>query len=100
VQNVGDVSGALIFPQPAAAGVATISSGQAFPVRMRVNPSLLFYNPLAANNQIRDWSASADWSGTVAVTNSEAGMSVQGTTPAGSALGHASIVHWTADAEI
>jgi hypothetical protein len=74
---------------------------RAYGTPMRALPSVTYYNPLAANAQVRDLSAGADCSGTVAAgTSSEQALHISyvgnGATTVGNMMG----VNWTAEAEI
>jgi hypothetical protein len=101
VQNVGagGVNGAVYFPQTVAASAGGWAQAIYFPGRMRISPAMILYNYLAANAQIRNASISIDWTASTTIPW-ENGFTLNGTTPAGSAVGNLSIVHWTADAEI
>lgn len=63
-------------------------------------PTITFYNPSAANGQIRDAVAVADWSGTSANNTSEFGFVISGLTPGGAGAGDTNGVQWTSDAEL
>jgi hypothetical protein len=86
--------------------VVGASAGQAhnvaFALPMRATPTVTFYNPSAANAQIRNASASTDWSATAldATPTGSTRVGVTGTTPAGSAAGQTSSVHITANARL
>jgi hypothetical protein len=67
---------------------------------MRVVPAVTLYNQGAANAQIRNFITATDWSASVANVVNESLASLSGTSPAGSAAGHAAYVALTADAEI
>lgn len=77
-----------------------------FPVKMRVNPGVLLFNPTAASNgQIYDFTAASSWSASAA--QYPGGPASQGSvngfyttgTPV-STVGHGSAVHWTADSRL
>jgi hypothetical protein len=100
VNNAGQV-GALAFTQVVAA--AASQSGQAlrYPVTMRVAPAAVLFNPLAANAQIRNPTASLDWTiSAVGGASSDSQVQVTGTAAAGSVAGQTAVVHITADAEL
>ena len=98
-QNVGIDTGEFNFQ---ALGASIASGGRwQFPVTMRATPgTVTLYNPAAANAQIRNRGASADYSSTSTINASDTGVYVFGTTPAGSSAGNASSVHITASAEL
>lgn len=92
-------TGAFSFGQPAAASTSAACPCVQFKTRKRAAPNVVIYNPQAVNNQIRNTATSADWSGT-GVSGYEASFDLSGTTPAGTAAGHFTRFHWTADAEL
>ncbi|MCW1908622.1 MAG: hypothetical protein KIH63_004745 [Candidatus Saccharibacteria bacterium] len=72
-----------------------------FPVAMYATPTIVSYNPVSNNAQIRNTSASpADWSATAAVNISLKGVEFTGTTAGGSSIGESCGIHWTADARL
>lgn len=68
-----------------------------FPVRMRVAPTIVTFNPSAANAQIRNITANADYSAT-AGTGTETFVDIAANT--NGSLGSAAAVHYTASAEL
>lgn len=72
----------------------------AFPVRMRANGTVTFYNPSAANAQIRDIDASADCSSTSASSANERGFWPITTGNASTAVGNRLAYNWSATAEL
>ena len=73
---------------------------QRYNVQKRTNaPVVTFYNPSAANSNIRNTSVLADCTTGALVTNNIAWY-VSLTTSAGSGVGNAMAVHWTSDAEL
>lgn len=71
------------------------------PIKMRAAPTVTFYNPSAANAQVRDVTAAADCSATAAAgSNSEEALGLNATGNAGTAVGNTLSVHVTADAEL
>jgi len=70
------------------------------PVTMRAAPTITLYNPLAANAQIRDIVAVADFTASAAAQQTEWSFSVQGTGNAATAVGNTLLVHATADASL
>lgn len=100
-QNYGAIN-AYRFSQ--IVGAAAVQSA-AF-IRYRVpkrsgSPTVTIYNPDAANAQIRNVTAGADWTltSTALTESSGEGFAVSGTTAAGSAAGQSSRFHWSSDAQ-
>jgi hypothetical protein len=92
---------------PAASGVQTVAASLPgvgpivqFPTYMRTQPMITLYNPAAGNNQIRNNSIPADWSGSSVALISPRGFTTFGTTPAASSIGQSTIVSWSADARL
>lgn len=98
-QNVADVSGAQIGMQIVGASATALYTIN-FKVSKRATPSMVFFNPVAANAQIRNGTGSTDFTGTAATNISQVNTGVSCTSPAGSALSNAIYVHWTASAEL
>lgn len=97
--NIGSFNGCFGFNQVTAGVNAQLCGTIDFKRTKRAYPTMSFFNPLAANNQIRNGSQSLDWSGTTATT-SETGAIVFGTGAAGSGAGSSNYVHWVADARL
>jgi hypothetical protein len=100
-QNAGS-TGAFRFPASRVGAAVNFASCR-FPVRMRVTPSITFFNPSAGNAQARDSSAAVDCS----TTQVEAGslstpeaLLFRTTGNASTAVGNAIDVHITADARL
>jgi hypothetical protein len=98
-QNVG-FAGAIHTMQ-----IAGPSGFQAFsmryPVRMRAAPTVIGFNPAAANNFIRNSWTNTDWTAVSLVPHSnDATMIVGGNTPAGSVAAQEAYYHVTSDAGI
>jgi hypothetical protein len=70
------------------------------PVPMRAAPSVIFYNPSAANFQMRNVTTATDCSATTLRQAGEAMFYFDCQTPVGSAVGNVLSVHLTADASI
>lgn len=99
-QNVGANTGYTIA-QSTVAGAATALLPVYLPVQLRSSTiSVTLYNPLATNGQIRNFTDSADFTGSTATVNSESSFVISGTGSAGLAAGEQFGVHWTADAEL
>lgn len=71
-----------------------------FKVGKRAAPTVTFYNPSAANAQVRDLSAAADCSASSAINIGEGSFAVDTTGNAGTAAGNRLAIHWTADTRI
>ena len=96
-QNAGRDGAAQITAQ----GTSLSQSQFSLPVTMRVEPTITFYNPSAANAQIRNHSLATDFTSTF--ENSETHdrtIAFYGTPPASSAVSNGCSVHITADAEL
>lgn len=102
VTNVGSVDSAHSFAQIAGQGAAQhVSAPIVFKTRKRAVPTIIFYNPLAANDQVRSISAGLDCSATVLNNANETSVFFQYTSPSGAGgPGNWLSVHWTADAEL
>jgi hypothetical protein len=98
-QNVGINTSTFTYTAHTAAAVVNRSPFIPFPVIMRTNPTIVTYNPGAANNQARDQNAAADCSSTATLAT-ERGIRVVATGAAGTAVGNLLEVHYTADAEL
>jgi hypothetical protein len=97
-QNVG--AAYFAFAQIAGASVAQLMATVTFRARKRGAPTVVFYNPQAANAQIRNTGTSTDFTSSSPNSVTENGFGVLGTSPGGSAAGQACAVNWSADAEI
>jgi hypothetical protein len=100
VQNVGSNIGTFCFTL--ATGGATFQrSGQLrWTVTKRSVPTVTLFNPMAANAQIRDSTASLDFTGSTPTQIGDTGCALNGTAAAGSAVGNRATVHWTSDANL
>lgn len=81
---------------------SSLSSGinPRFAVRKRVSPTVVTYNPSAANAQGRNVTSNTDCTGTVAVVITDNQFLLGVTTPlVGSTVGDEYGCHWTADAD-
>jgi hypothetical protein len=94
-QNAG-ITGALLSSMYVS-GAGTYAFHDNFPVIMRAVPTITTYNPSAANAQIRNTSASADYSNTSPVA-SVRGVDINATT--NGSTGNAIAVHYSADARL
>lgn len=87
--------------QAITAGATVIRAPQiTFPVRMWKAPTLTFYNPISANAEARDSSASADCSATAAGAPADWGFGLNTTGNAATAIGNVIQVHAVADARL
>lgn len=99
-QNAGQ-AGAIFVPQLLGASIAQQLGGETFPVRMRAAPgALTFYNPAAANAQMRNLTTGTDCSAFTAQNGTDRGFSFFATSPAGSAAGNLLAIHYAADSEL
>lgn len=98
-QNAG-TTGASYFAQAGGASSSIAVGSIPFPVRMRATPTVTLYNPSAANAQIRNSGAVADFSGSSTINESDRQFGVYGTSPAGSSAGQSLHIHWAASADI
>lgn len=98
-QNAGVNTGEWIFPQPV--GASTLFNSIYLPLHtMRAAPTVILYNPSAANAQIRNRSTNTDCTGSTAINISEKGFTLQATTPAATAVANQMGVHWAANADL
>ena len=97
-QNAG-TTGALLY-RPAIAGFANHSRQVHFPVLMRIPPTIITYNPSAANANWRNINAAAD-SGVPSLTGgTDAQFEITNPQVAGDVVGVLIAIHATADAEL
>ena len=100
-QNTGTITGATVFGSPVGASTAFTGAWVSFGVQMRAStPSMTFYNPMAANAEIRNDSLSTNCTISGGVAIGENGFVITGTTPAATVAGHRLAVNWTVDAEL
>jgi hypothetical protein len=91
----------ILLPQVVGASTLQTVPLAAFPVKMRGGPFITFFNPSAANAQVRNASISADCSGAVVQNNNGDGtVGIAFITAPGSAAGQSNSVHITAEAEV
>lgn len=100
-QNAGR-DGSVLYTQAGAASTSQQAVAVRFPTSMRAVPSCTGYNPSAANAQLRNVSASTDWSSTTFDTSQDSAdaISFYGTSPAGSSAGQGVAIHIVASAEL
>lgn len=99
-QNVGSSAGSHLFPQVVAASTTMAVPGVRFSVTKRTSPTITFFNPLAANAQIRNTTSNTDFTATTINTSNDTGFGLTGISPAATAAGNSCSLHWTADAEL
>lgn len=97
-QNATNANG-LAWRGIVGASVATSSPQYFFPRSMRVTPTMVGFNPLAANAQVRNFTDGADCSATAVTPFGPDRFDIDYTSNAGSALNEAFGLQTTADAE-
>lgn len=98
-QNAGIIN-AFVWPSPVAISAATIAPFIPYTPAMRQNSNApTFYNPGAANGEVRNLTDSADCTATTYYNNGENGTSCAYTSTAGTAVGEKMGVHWTQNAD-
>jgi hypothetical protein len=98
-QNAGQTAASFVSQTvPAVTGQS--GDNVLFTRRMRITPTITFFNPLAANAQARNTSISVDCSASLPVLVNESGLVITFTSAAGSVAGQANAVHITAEAGI
>jgi len=99
-QNVGVNTGEFQYTANRTGIDSNWSNSIKFAVVKRANPSITFFNPSAANSQIRNFVRDADLSSSAPNTLNDGGLSFYGLGSAGTAVGDVLGVHWTASAEL
>ena len=99
-QNVGTNTGELIFPQHVGASSVFNAEGTNFIQRFRAAPTVTYYNPAAANAQVRNTNTNTDCTSTGSTQIGEYQFTITAQTPAGSATSETLRVHWSATAEL
>ena len=98
-QNVGSYNGTSVASSPGQ--LSGMSFGDTrFKVNKRAAPTIVFYNPAAANAFARDQNAGVDCSATAAWMIGESSFAISATTGSGSTATHRIGVHWAASSEI
>ncbi len=96
--NMGEFMGLQFNPGGTAGSLGVIVN---FTSEMRAIPSVITYNPGAANSFIFNFTSSSSWTAQAApIQRDQQGFYLVGTTPAGSAAGSVIGVNWTADARL
>lgn len=96
-QNAG-LTGALRFIA-GKAGAAAQFGHLRFPVQMRAAATITFFNPSAANAQVRDTTGGVDCSATASANVSADDINITATGNAATAVGNALDIHLTAEAD-
>lgn len=99
-QNVGTSTGEYIWPATATGTGAQRTPSAPFPRPMRTVPTLIGYNPAAANASARDETLAADCGATGFVAVGEWGYRVAATGNASTAINNLIGLHVTADARL
>jgi hypothetical protein len=100
-QSAGANTGELQYSATKTVGGTNQTSPKfTFGTRMWKTPAMTFYNPSAANAQVRDETAGGDCSATATVSLTETGFSISCTGNGGGAIADVLGVHWLADAEL
>lgn len=98
--NAG-LAGAVRGHVSVAAAVAGQPIGVRFPVAMRAAPTTItFYNPSAANAQVRNTTGAVDHTATTSANVGDRGMDCTSTGNAGGTVAQALAIHYSADAEL
>lgn len=102
IQNAGVSSGeAMGIASKAGATGSAAFIFVTYKVKKRGIPGLiLFYNPAAANSQLRDESNSVDFSSSGLLNNNENGFVASGTGNSSTTVGSLIGLHWSSDAEL
>lgn len=97
--NIGSSTGEYIFPQTV--GASTVFNTVSHPLYpMRTAPTMTYFNPNAANAQVRNRNTNTDCTGTSSSQAQEKTFTITATTPGGSSSSQTLAVHWTAEAEL
>jgi len=100
VQNLGSNTGEFHGPAPAVGAAAQRIPKVIFPVTMFAAPTLITYNPGAANAEVRDINVPGDCSSTLTGNISVIGSNISCVGNATTAIGNALRVHISAEAEL
>lgn len=99
VQNAG-LAGSVRGSVAVAGAVAAPDAYIRFPVNMRANPTMTYFNPSAANAFLRNVTAGTDATATATGTAGDTGLDVSATGLAAWTVAQSTAVHYTADAEL
>jgi len=100
VNSSTGVAGASSWSIPAVNTSGVRFGGEKFSVVKRVPPTITFYNPAAANANMRDYIGNLDITGAGPENIGDSGFTVGGNTPSGTFVGRPAAVHWTASARM
>jgi hypothetical protein len=98
-QNAG-VNGAHVFGQAIAGAASAAYPATPFPVQMRATPTLIGFNPQAANAFARNIITGTDYGATALTATGPRGFTFAATGPGGGAVGQTSYLHVEASAEL
>lgn len=98
-QNAG-LAGMLSIPSTVGASTIFPPYMTPFVVTMRTAPTVMTYNPSAANAQVRAIGPAQDCSAVNTSNLSDGSLSISATSSAGTVVGHQLGIHWSADAEL
>lgn len=97
-QNIGTSTGETVFPA-IQAGATTSRTFVRFRTLKRAAPTVTLYSPAAASAEVRDETAAANCTSTSAGSQRDL-IRIACTGAAGTAVGNALGIHWTADARL
>jgi hypothetical protein len=92
-------NGELGWPAIVGGAVTNFSSRVHFPVLMRADATMTFFNPVVANGQVRNAGTNADCTATALNNRNDSGFQLTCTQDAGAVPNNQFRVHWTASAE-
>jgi hypothetical protein len=94
----GVTAGQIIFVQGVGAATGQAIPSVSFKTRKRnASYNLTIYNPVSANNQIRNYATNTDWSATTAGGTHISSFYLTATSPGGSGTGQTCAYQWVAD---
>ena len=99
-QNVGINTGEFHFIAGKAAATAQVGRVTYRTRKFGMTPVVTVFNPLVANAQVRDITASVDCSSSGSIHGAESGFTVSATGNASTAVGNDLAVHWTSESEV
>jgi hypothetical protein len=96
-QNAGNAGNhTMVCTGPSLVSIGVVT----YPVIMRATPGLISYNPAAANANPRNFTISADYTGTNFGAGGDRSFYITAIATAGMSAGQDCQVHWTADARL
>lgn len=99
-QNVGNDTGEWNWVAVSAGATTNRSPRLSYKVRKRAAATLTYFNPAAANANVRDETVAADCGAVTQSSNTEAGVRVQTVGAVGTVVGDNLGIHWVADARL